>query len=385
VGGTHTLIGLLLRHLPRSEFNILMVPYDASERAEADFLAFLRRHQIDVTPDRIPWRGLTSVPAARRRIRELVQRYNIDLVHTHDNLSSALVALDRRYLPCACVASAYGWFEPKRNVQVPSGEGWHGPGWRQRILLYYWLDLGFSLPRFDLVCTVSQDMKRKLLRGRTPEHKIRVIHTGLEPRSFATPLSPSEARDRLLLPRDAFVVGIVARLSGEKGHLVLIEALQRLGGAPEAHLVVVGTGYMQPILTRRARELGIEARVRVLGYVDDLPAALRAMDVCVLPSVLDEGFPTVLLEAQLAGVPVVGSDIGGTRETMIPGVTGLLAKSGDPADLASKLDRLRRDPDLREAMAAAGPPWVERTFPLSMMMDGVRQMYLDALALRRRS
>jgi glycosyltransferase involved in cell wall biosynthesis len=380
VGGAQTLIGLLLRHLPRSDFNVVVAPYDAGEEAEAEFLAFLQRRAIETSADRVPWRGLSSLPAARRRIRELVERHRIDLVHTHDNLSNALVALDRRRLPCACVASAYGWFEPRRSVRVPSGEGWFGPGWRQKILLYYWLDLNFSLPRFDFVYTVSEDMKRKLLRGRTAEERIRVIHTGLAPGSVESALTAGDARERLGLPRGAFVVGVVARLSGEKGHLVLLSAIARMTGAPDAHLLVVGTGYMQPILARRAQELGLEGRVHIPGYVDDLPAALKAMDVCVLPSILDEGFPTVLLEAQMAGLPVIGADIGGMRETMLPGVTGLLARSGDPDDLASALEQLRSDPALRASMSAAARPWVEQTFPLSAMMDGVSRMYADALA-----
>jgi len=207
-----------------------------------------------------------------------------------------------------------------------------------------------------------------------------VIHTGLGQDSLESPLTAGDARERLGLPRGAFVVGVVARLSGEKGHLVLLSAIARMTGAPDAHLLVVGTGYMQPILARRAQELGLEGRVHIPGYVDDLPAALKAMDVCVLPSILDEGFPTVLLEAQMAGLPVIGADIGGMRETMLPGVTGLLARSGDPDDLASALEQLRSDPALRASMSAAARPWVEQTFPLSAMMDGVSRMYADALA-----
>jgi glycosyltransferase involved in cell wall biosynthesis len=225
-------------------------------------------------------------------------------------------------------------------------------------------------------------MKRKLLRGRTPERIIRVIHTGLEPRNLRAPCSPESARASLGLPGDAFLIGVVGRLSGEKGHLVLLDALARLlPSHPHARLLIVGTGYMKPLIEARAAELGISDRVHIPGFVEDLPTALRAMDVCVLPSILEEGFPTALVEAQMAGLPVVGSDIGGTRETMIPGETGLLARAGDPDSLAAALARLAADPALRAAMAAAAPAWVQRSFPLSAMMDGIRQMYIDALTL----
>jgi glycosyltransferase involved in cell wall biosynthesis len=119
--------------------------------------------------------------------------------------------------------------------------------------------------------------------------------------------------------------------------------------------------------------------VHLAGYVDDLIAAYKAMDVCVLPSILDEGLPTALLEAQLAGLPVVASDIGGTRETIDVGKTGVLVRPNDPDGLARAIGQLESDPERLAAMAAAARPWVEESFPLDRMIGQIRQMYLDAL------
>lgn len=383
VGGAQTLIGLMLRNLPRDEFRIIVAPYDASGKGEAEFLAFLGKHSIEYAQDRIPWNGFTSWGSARKRVRELVAKYDIALIHTHDNLSNAIVAMDRKNLPCAVVASAYGWFEPKKGTRIQGGEGWYQPGWRQRTLLYYWLDLNVSLPRFDIVYTVSQDMKRKLLRGRTANEKIRVVYTGLEPAEFHTPLSREMARQKLGVPVDGFVAGVVGRLSGEKGHLVLVDAVHRLAKqTPRLHALVVGDGYMRPLIEARARDLGVQERVHVAGYVQDLPAAYKAMDLCVLPSILDEGFPTSLLEAQLAGLPIVASDIGGTRETIDPGGTGVLVKPNDPESLAHAIAQLSSEPERLAAMGRAARPWVERNFPLDQMIGQIRQIYLDALKHR---
>ena len=383
VGGTHTLIGLMLRHLPREEFRIIVVPYDAAEKAETDFLAFLRKQSIEYVADRIPWSGISSWSGARKRIRKLVAKYDIDLIHTHDNLSNAIVAMDRKNLPCAFVASVYGWFEPKKGVHVQSGDGWFEPGWRNKILFYYWLDLNVSLPRADFVYTVSQEMKRKLLRGRTREQKIRVILTGLQPKGFDTPLTREMARAELSLPADAFVVGVVARLSGEKGHLVLVDAVHRLvGRAPHVHALIVGEGYMRAAIEARAATLGVADRIHLAGYVDNLATAYRAMDVCALPSILEEGLPTALLEAQLAGVPIVASDIGGTRETIQVGKTGMLVRPNDADSLADALKELSADRARVAAMAAATRPWVQESFPLDRMITQIRGMYLEALQLR---
>ena len=141
---------------------------------------------------------------------------------------------------------------------------------------------------------------------------------------------------------------------------------------------------MRSVIEARAAELSIEHRVHLAGYVDDLAAAYKAMDVCVLPSILEEGLPTSLLEAQLAGLPIVASDIGGTRETIAVGRTGVLVQPNDPESLAHAIVQLSSDPERLAAMAAAARPWVQQSFPLDRMIGQIRQIYLDALHDRER-
>ncbi len=104
------------------------------------------------------------------------------------------------------------------------------------------------------------------------------------------------------------------------------------------------------------------------------------MDIFALPSILDEGFPTAVLEAQAAGLPVVASNVGGTSETMDVGRTGLLVPKKNATALADALGGLASDAAKRQEMGEAARQWIARSFSLEDMIARVSQTYEEALA-----
>lgn len=366
LGGSHTIIRLLLRHLPQDQFNIITVPYDAPGDGDARFVASVRAQGGDVAPERIPWRSRSQWGAARDMIASLIAKYDIDLVHCHDTQSNVLVGIGRDRFKCACIGSPYGW--------------WEAP-WQVQAKFYHWMEKNLALPNFDRVYTVSEDMKRKILRGRTRAEIIRVIHTGIDLAPLARGRARAETRRDLGLPEDALVLGTVSRLFREKGHRILLDAVATLRRAhPNLYVLIVGKGDEREALEAQARALGVGERVVFAGFYDDIPGALRAMDIFAQPSIDHEGFPTSVLEAQAAGLPVIASDIGGTVETMAPGVTGVLVPPADVAALAGAIDALCRDPARRAAMAAAAGPWIASQFTLEDMIRQMTELYHEAIA-----
>ncbi len=369
IGGSHTIIFLLLRHLPKERFNIICVPFDTPSKSDDAFVRALKLRDLPVANDRVPWHSRLGWWTARNAISELIEKYDIDLIHTHDPQSNVLVGLGRKRWPCAVVASPYGWWARMFPL---------------RSHVYNWVERSWALPNVDQVITVSQDMKRKILRGPTREDRINVIYTGLDPAEMQGGAPRADVRAALGIPEDACVVGAVSRIYVEKGHTFLLDALYRLADSvPHLHLLIVGEGPLRPSLERQAQDAGLGSRVHFTGFYDDLPGALRAMDIFAQPSVLDEGFPTAVLEAQLAGLPVIASDVGGTRETMQPGVTGLLVPPRDVEALAEAMRTLAGDPDRRTAMRAAGPEWIRRSFTLEDMVRRVSGVYEKAVATYR--
>lgn len=367
MGGAQTIILSLLRHLPRRGFEIIVAPYDTGHPADGEFLAVARKEGATIAPDPMPWRGPPDWFKARRAIQHLVEHHQIDLVHTHENLSSTLVASLRLPTSCARVATAYGWWERNRKLR-----------------LFFAIERRLALPRFDRVCTVAEDLRRKIVAGGTDPRKVRVIHTGLEPEQFAQAYTHGDARAKFGLAEDALVVGTLSRLAPEKGLRHLIGAAhQLLPRFPKLILLIAGTGNEQAALEAHARHLGIIDAVRFAGFVRDSREAYAAMDVFALPSVLPEGLPTSSLEAQAAGLPVIASDIGGTADTIQIGRTGELVAPGDSRALATTLAAILDEPERRAQMGRAARAWIEKEFTMANMIDQVATIYGEAAMLRR--
>jgi glycosyltransferase involved in cell wall biosynthesis len=198
-----------------------------------------------------------------------------------------------------------------------------------------------------------------------PAGSIRTIRNGVPDLGLVSRPSPP-----------AGAIAVVARLDRQKGIDVLLDALAEV---PDASAVIVGDGPERGALVAQAAALGLSGRVTFLGWRDDVRAQLESVDVLVLPSRY-EGLPLVVLEAMLAGVPVVATEVGGLRECIEPERTGVLVPPGDPRALAAALRRLLGDADRRERLAAAAREEAVRRFTAKAMADAYERLYLELLA-----
>ena len=164
---------------------------------------------------------------------------------------------------------------------------------------------------------------------------------------------------------------MLARLEVEKGVDVLIRAAAAI---PELDLVIAGDGSCRATLEATAAELGIAERVHFLGYRSDPAALLANADLFVLPSLV-EGFPLSVVEAMAAGVPVVASDIGGTREAVEHERTGLLVPPRDADALAAAIRRTLSDPAATSARVAAARDRATRELSASAIAARVTAIY----------
>ncbi len=217
---------------------------------------------------------------------------------------------------------------------------------------------------------VAQHLRQKL---HWPVHKIQVIHNSTASLNHCA----DEAKDAMLIEQaDTPVVLTVARLDEQKGHQYLLAAAAHV---PQAQFVLAGDGPLRASLEAQARSLGLEQRVKFLGYRSDIPDLLAGCNVFVLPS-LYEGLPLSILEAMSAGKPVIATQIGGTDEAVIPGETGLLVPPADPTALAAAIQRVLDDRPFARRLALAGRARVEREFSAATMVQQVTNVYAELLA-----
>ena len=239
-----------------------------------------------------------------------------------------------------------------------------------------------SLGRYTLshsdqvvVSTRSYASTSRLVWRYEPE----VIGAAIDAERFNPSTDGSKVRRHLNIPpaEEGHMVLYVGRLVPHKGVKFLLEAMPEI--RTSAHLVVVGTGPWAETLEGTARAMGLEGRVTFVGAVPwgELPLYYRAADVTVLPSISRlEAFGLVGLEAMASERPVVLSDIPGVREVIEDGKEGLLAKPVDPADIATKVNTLLDDPDLREEMGKRGRKRVLENFTWDVVGHRFRDIYL---------
>ena len=227
------------------------------------------------------------------------------------------------------------------------------------------------LRRSKVVLAVSEETKAQLVDGLgIRADRVALAPTGV-PESFFGVIR--------LPPSDMLRLLYIGNLSREKDPETSLEVLRHLG--VPARLRLVGSGPLRAVLEERVRAAALKDRVEVLGSVSDVRPHLAWADLLVLTS-RTEGLPAAVLEAGAAGVPAVGFDVGGTRETIIDEVSGRLVPPGDVEGFCAAVRTLAQDAQLRAGMGAAARRLVRERFTLER---SVRRYHEVLLAARRRS
>ena len=239
------------------------------------------------------------------------------------------------------------------------------------------------LARWTSHLIVNSDAGKELAVNawRVPSATVTVVANGLDPTRFEI-VSPEEAgewRYALGIPEDCCLLAVIGRMTAEKGHRQLWHALARVGSTERPWMaLVVGDGPLRPQLRELAQNLGIDRHLLMVGARAQVAPLLAAADCLVLPS-LREGLPNVVLEAMAASKAVVATNVGGVRELVLHGVTGLVVPPSDADAMASAIANLVDRPDALLAMGRAGRHRIEQHFTMERMIRETVSIYTDEL------
>jgi glycosyltransferase involved in cell wall biosynthesis len=211
-----------------------------------------------------------------------------------------------------------------------------------------------------------------------PQEKMHLVHNGVDTTRFEGLLDRMEARQSLGLGSEHLGITMVASLKVEKGHRYLLAAARRiLEEIPNARFLLAGDGEDEDLryeLMSRCEQLRLGSSVSFLGMRHDVPNILAASDIFVLPS-LSEGFGIALVEAGLAGLPSVGSNVDGISEVIRDGRNGFLVPPRDPDAIADAVLRLGRDPKLRGRLGAEGRQFAQSQFGIETAVQRILTIY----------
>jgi glycosyltransferase involved in cell wall biosynthesis len=266
----------------------------------------------------------------------IVRSEKPDIVQTHNSKSHLLIRLTRLSKRIPWVAFFHGFTTTDAKDRFYNRIGW----WALR-----------GAPR---IVTVCRAFAADLVRSGVPESRISVRHNIVAPFIPPQPDEVAALRSRLGIPRGSRIALTVGRLSKEKGHADLIDAiahLQKAGGCPAIRFVIVGDGPERSALERRARESGIADRVLFAGHQDGVRTYYGLADAFILPS-HSEGSPNALLEAMSAGLPIVSTDAGGAAELVSNENTALVVERRAPLGLGRAIGRLLTDRQLASRLGA---------------------------------
>jgi glycosyltransferase involved in cell wall biosynthesis len=358
-GGAETILLNLASGLDAARFRSLVLLSDDR---------WLRKKLIE--------RGVTTHLAASKKwydlrlpraMARLVRQEKVDLIHSH--------LPDQNFYSCIA-----GVLTGRPVIVTYHGLVGLSSGRSARETFKHWF-IGRTAAR---VAVVSDYVGRLLVGCGFPKRKIVRIYNGVNFDAYGTNGSHSSLRRELGWPEAAPLVGMVANVRKAKGYEFFVQAARRVADAmPQARFLAVGAAdeRLSPPLLDLVRQLQLEDRFRFLGFREDVPAVLRALDVFVLSST-SEGFSLATVEAMAAGKPVVVTRSGGTQELVDDGRTGYLVPPSDPAALADKICETLRDPARAAALGQAGREKAFREFAIASMVRGYEQLYEELLDAR---
>jgi glycosyltransferase involved in cell wall biosynthesis len=250
-------------------------------------------------------------------------------------------------------------------------------GWRRR--LYLGLDRATARIAGRIIATSEAMAADLVARHQAPRARVVTIPNRPDPRDLVATKPREAVRHELGAGAAETLVGVVARLTEQKGVADFLDAAARLADRPGWRAAIVGDGPERGDLDVRARRLGLGERCRFVGTRTDLGDLLAAFDLLVVPS-RSEGLPYLVLEAMVAGTPLVATAVGGIPEVVVDGVHGVLVPPRDPARLAAAMARCLDDPGHARALAESARRHAAETLSPGAMLRAVGAVYAAVLA-----
>ena len=354
IGGAGKLLIAVLKNIDRERFDVAVAVPSGSA-----LIPLIEETGTRVVPTEYG-RDKSFERAAVRELCRVIKTEKPDVVHTHASRSGRIAAkkcgVRLRFMTRHCVFDTW-----QRYARFP----------RKQIFgaLSNYLTTHYV--------ATAEAAKRQLVDMGCDERKITVIQNGSEKLREITPDEKNALRDSLGIPRDAFVVGIAARLEIYKGHAYLIDALKRLD-VNNIYLLIVGDGGEMKNLKAQAEKLGLSDRVIFTGFQSDMAAYYGIMDVGANCSFGTETTPLAITEAMALGVPSIVTDYGGNPDTVTDEADGIVIPQKNADAIAEAIRFLYNNREMLKRLSDGARATYAKKYSAEIMTEKLEKLYLSA-------
>lgn len=294
-------------------------------------------------------------------LRKFIEINKIDVIHSHGYKANfyGVMALVSKEIPH--VATCHNWLSTNHKMK-----------------LYEWIDKKM-LNKFDKIVAVSDDVERKILRSGVNRDKVLKIKNGINTEKYSEQNARSSIRAEFGIKDQSILIGSIGRLDRNKGLDYLIKAAKKLITEFNNLLfMIVGDGSSKQELLDEVDELGMRERIIFTGFRNDIPSILSAIDIFVLPSLM-EGLPMVLLEAMASEKPIVATRVGDIPLVLKNNESGILINQRDEDELAAAIRFLVENKSYSRFIAEKGLERVRNEYSSKQMARRYREVYNDVL------
>lgn len=342
-GGVDRYIQMLLKYLDKEIFdNILVCSQDFHEedyRGQVDYFEQITMNRA------IECNDIKAIKV----VRKLIKKYNPDIVYAHSSKAGAIARIADIGLKNHCIYNPHGW---AFNMRCST----------KQKAMYTAIEKIAALFCEKIICISNAEKWSALDKKICKENKLQVIFNGVDVEAYENGVHGAVKRRDLNIPKDAFVVGMVGRLSPQKAPDIFVRMARKVKEkVPNAHFIIVGNGILEDEIRKYAKEYEFLNRLHITGWVDNPMSYVELFDVACLLSRW-EGFGLALPEYMMAGKPIVASRVDAIPNIIRNGENGLLVEVDDAIDASKAVLRIYREEGLADRLVAQGMNDVHNRF-----------------------
>lgn len=355
-GGVDRYIRMLLKYLDKEKFeNILVCSQDFREEDYKNLVDFFEQVKMDRA---IGSNDLKAIGEVRR----LIKRYNPDIVYAHSSKAGAIARVADIGLKNHCLYNPHGW---AFNMRCSA----------KKKAMYTAIEK-IAAPFCDKIICISDAEKQSALDKKIcREDKLQVIFNGVDIEAYENGIHGTVKRKDLNIPEDAFVVGMVGRISPQKAPDIFIKMAKHVKDkVSNAHFIIVGNGDQEAEIKKYAKDNDFLDSLHITGWVDNPMSYVELFDVACLLSRW-EGFGLVLPEYMMARKPIVASRVDAIPNIICDGENGLLVEMDDVVGASTAVLKLYLNNNLKSKLIDEGLKTVYKKFDVQRMTRETEKLF----------